>query len=358
MGKTLTYKILDAHKVSEDLENNKMSIKIDQTLTQDATGTMAYLEFLSFGIDKVRTKLSVSYVDHNTLQNGFMNADDHKFLQTVADKYGIVFSKAGNGICHQVNLERFAVPGRTILGSDSHTPTSSGIGAIAIGAGGLDVACAMAGKPFTIVKPKIVGVKLIGKLRDGVSAKDIIIHLLGIMTVKGGVNKIIEYYGEGVKSLGVPARSTICNMGAELGATSSVFPSDEVTKEFLAIQSRVEDFTPLSADPDCVYDENYTIDLDTLEPCASCPNSPDAVKPISELTNIKVDQVLIGSCTNSSYYDFVKVASILKGKKIHKDVSLGIAPGSQQVLQMITKNGILDVLLEAGARILESACGP
>ena len=356
MGKTLAYKILDAHKVSET--ETTMDIVIDQTLTQDATGTMAYLEFLSFGIDKVRTKLSVSYVDHNTLQNGFMNADDHKFLQTVADKYGIVFSKAGNGICHQVNLERFAVPGRTILGSDSHTPTSSGIGAIAIGAGGLDVACAMAGKPFTIVKPKIVGVKLIGKLRDGVSAKDIIIHLLGIMTVKGGVNKIIEYYGEGVKSLGVPARSTICNMGAELGATSSVFPSDEVTKEFLAIQSRVEDFTPLSADPDCVYDENYTIDLDTLEPCASCPNSPDAVKPISELTNIKVDQVLIGSCTNSSYYDFVKVASILKGKRIHKDVSLGIAPGSQQVLQMITKNGILDVLLEAGARILESACGP
>ena len=356
MGKTLAYKILDAHKVSET--ETTMDIVIDQTLTQDATGTMAYLEFLSFGIDKVRTKLSVSYVDHNTLQNGFMNADDHKFLQTVADKYGIVFSKAGNGICHQVNLERFAVPGRTILGSDSHTPTSSGIGAIAIGTGGLDVACAMAGKPFTIVKPKIVGVKLIGKLRDGVSAKDIIIHLLGIMTVKGGVNKIIEYYGEGVKSLGVPARSTICNMGAELGATSSVFPSDEVTKEFLAIQSRVEDFTPLSADPDCVYDENYTIDLDTLEPCASCPNSPDAVKPISELTNIKVDQVLIGSCTNSSYYDFVKVASILKGKRIHKDVSLGIAPGSQQVLQMITKNGILDVLLEAGARILESACGP
>ena len=358
MGKTLTYKILDVHKVSEDLENNTMSIVIDQTLTQDATGTMAYLEFLSFGIDKVRTKLSVSYVDHNTLQNGFMNADDHKFLQTVADKYGIVYSKAGNGICHQVNLERFAVPGRTILGSDSHTPTSSGVGAIAIGAGGLDVACAMAGKPFTIVKPKVVGVKLLGALRDGVSAKDIIIHLLGIMTVKGGVNKVIEYYGEGVKTLGVPARSTICNMGAELGATSSVFPSDEITKEFLKIQSREEDYIPLSADPDCIYDENITIDLNTLEPCASCPNSPDNVKNIDELKNIKVDQVLIGSCTNSSYYDFVKVASILKGKKIHKDVSLGIAPGSQQVLQMITKNGILDVLLEAGARILESACGP
>ena len=358
MGKTLTYKILDAHKVSEDLENNKMSIKIDHTLTQDATGTMAYLEFISFGIDKVKTELSVSYVDHNTLQNGFMNADDHKFLQTVANKYGIVFSKAGNGICHQVNLERFAKPGKTLLGSDSHTPTSSGVGALAIGAGGLDVACAMAGMPFTIVRPKVVGVKLINKLRDGVSAKDIIIHLIGLMTVKGGVNKVIEYYGDGVKTLGVPERATICNMGAELGATSSVFPSDEVTREFLKIQSREEDFVPLSRDEDSIYDENYTIDLATLEPCASCPNSPDNVKNISELKDIKVDQVLIGSCTNSSYYDFVKVASILKGKKIHKDVSLGIAPGSQQVLQMITKNGILDVLLEAGARILESACGP
>ncbi len=358
MGKTLTYKILDRHKVSEDLENNTMSITIDQTLTQDATGTMAYLEFLSFGIDKVRTKLSVSYVDHNTLQNGFMNADDHKFLQTVADKYGIIFSKAGNGICHQVNLERFAKPGKTLLGSDSHTPTSSGVGALAIGAGGLDVACAMAGMPFTIVRPKVVGVKLLNKLRDGVSAKDIIIHLIGIMTVKGGVNKVIEYYGDGVKTLSVPERATICNMGAELGATSSVFPSDEVTREFLKIQSREEDFIPLERDSDSTYDENITIDLATLDPCASCPNSPDNVKKIDELKDIKVDQVLIGSCTNSSYYDFVKVASILKGKKINKNVSLGIAPGSQQVLQMITKNGILDVLLEAGARILESACGP
>ena len=358
MKKTLTYKILDAHKVSEDLENNKMSIKIDQTLTQDATGTMAYLEFLSFGIDKVKTDLSVSYVDHNTLQNGFMNADDHKFLQTVADKYGIVFSKAGNGICHQVNVERFAVPGRTILGSDSHTPTSSGVGALAIGAGGLDVACAMAGMPFTIVRPKVVGVKLLNKLRNGVSAKDIIIHLIGLMTVKGGVNKVIEYYGDGVKTLSVPERATICNMGAELGATSSLFPSDEITKEFLRLQGREEDYKEISRDEDCVYDEDITIDLASLEPEASCPNSPDNVKLVSHLKDIKVDQVLIGSCTNSSYYDFVKVASILKGKKIHKDVSLGIAPGSQQVLQMITKNGILDVLLESGARILESACGP
>ena len=358
MSKTLTYKILDSHKVSEDLENNKMSIKIDQTLTQDATGTMAYLEFISFGIDKVKTDLSVSYVDHNTLQNGFMNADDHKFLQTVADKYGIVFSKAGNGICHQVNVERFAKPGMTVLGSDSHTPTSSGVGALAIGAGGLDVACAMAGMPFTIVRPKVVGVKLINKLRDGVSAKDIIIYLIGKMTVKGGVNKVIEYYGDGVLTLSVPERATICNMGAELGATSSVFPSDSVTKEFLKLQGRENDFKELKRDEDSTYDEDILIDLATLEPVASCPNSPDNVKNVSELKDVKVDQVLIGSCTNSSYYDFVKVASILKGKKVNPNVSLGIAPGSKQVLQMITKNGILDVLLEAGARILETACGP
>ncbi|MCR5231842.1 MAG: aconitate hydratase [Acholeplasmatales bacterium] len=358
MSKTLTYKILDSHKVSEDLENNKMSIKIDQTLTQDATGTMAYLEFISFGIDKVKTDLSVSYVDHNTLQNGFMNADDHKFLQTVADKYGIVFSKAGNGICHQVNVERFAKPGMTVLGSDSHTPTSSGVGALAIGAGGLDVACAMAGMSFTIVRPKVVGVKLINKLRDGVSAKDIIIYLIGKMTVKGGVNKVIEYYGDGVLTLSVPERATICNMGAELGATSSVFPSDSVTKEFLKLQGRENDYKELKRDEDSTYDEDILIDLAALEPVASCPNSPDNVKNVSELKDIKVDQVLIGSCTNSSYYDFVKVASILKGKKVNPNVSLGIAPGSKQVLQMITKNGILDVLLEAGARILETACGP
>lgn len=358
MGKTLTYKILDHHMVSEDLENNKMSIKIDQTLTQDATGTMAYLEFISFGLDRVKTELSVSYVDHNTLQNGFMNADDHKFLQTVADKYGIVFSKAGNGICHQVNVERFAKPGGTILGSDSHTPTSSGVGALAIGAGGLDVACAMAGMPFSIVRPKVVGVKLLNKLQNGVSAKDIIIYLIGKLTVKGGVNKVIEYYGDGVMSLTVPERATICNMGAELGATSSIFPSDEQTRRFLALQGREGDYVALSRDEDSLYDENIVIDLNELEPYASCPNSPDLVKKVSELSCVKVDQVLIGSCTNSSYYDFVKVASILKGKKIHKDVSLGISPGSLQVLQMITQNGILDVLLSSGARILESACGP
>ena len=358
MGNTLTYKILSSHLVDSTMNDDKLKIKIDQTLTQDATGTMAYLEFLSFNIDRVKTDLSVSYVDHNTLQNGFMNADDHKFLQTVADKYGIVFSKAGHGICHQVNLERFARPGRTILGSDSHTPTSSGIGALAIGAGGLDVACAMAGMPFTIANPKVVGVKLINKLRAGVSAKDIIIYLIGKMTVKGGVNKIIEYYGDGVDTLSVPERATICNMGAELGATSSVFPSDSKTLEFLKLQGREDEYIELKRDSDSIYDEDIEIDLSKLEPVASCPNSPDNVKPISELNNIKVDQVLIGSCTNSSYMDFVKVASILKGHKVHKDVSLAIAPGSQQVLRMITKNGILDTLLESGARILESACGP
>ncbi len=358
MKQSLTYKILNAHKVDEDLINHTMRIKIDQTLTQDATGTMAYLEFIGFGLDRVKTELSVSYVDHNTLQNGFMNADDHKFLQTVADKYGIVFSKAGNGICHQVNLERFAKPGKTILGSDSHTPTSSGIGALAIGSGGLDVACAMAGMPFSIVCPKVVGVKLIHRLRNGVSAKDIIITLIGKLTVKGGVNKVIEYYGEGVKTLSVPERATICNMGAELGATSSVFPSDERTREFLRLQGREEDYIPLSRDEDCVYDENIVLDLSTLEPVASAPNSPDNVVKIKDLAGVKVDQVLIGSCTNSSYSDFVKVASVLKGKHVHPDVSLGIAPGSLQVLQMITENGILAVLLEAGARILESACGP
>lgn len=358
MGKNLTEKILASHIVSEDKLNNIINIKIDNTLTQDATGTMAYLEFLSIGVDKVKTELSVSYVDHNTLQNGYMNADDHLFLQSVADKYGIIFSKAGNGICHQVNLERFAKPGKTLLGSDSHTPTSSGIGCLAIGAGGLDVACAMAGIPFSMVKPKVIGVKLINKLKPGVSAKDIIIYLIGKLTVKGGVNKILEYYGDGVKTLTVPERGTICNMGAELGATSSIFPSDENTLNFLKKQKREEDYVSLSKDEDATYDEYIEIDLALLEPLASAPNSPDNVKKISELSNVKVNQVIIGSCTNSSYEDFVKVASILKGKTIHKDVSLSIAPGSMQVLQMITKNGILEVLLNAGARILESACGP
>ena len=358
MGLTLTEKILKAHTTDELIKGNTIKIKIDQTLTQDATGTMAYLEFLSMGIDKVRTELSVSYVDHNTLQNGFMNMDDHEFLQSVANKHGIVFSKAGNGICHQLHLENYAKPGKTLLGSDSHTPTSSGIGCLAIGAGGLDVACAMAGRPFAIVCPKVVNVKLVGKLRDGVSAKDIIIHLLGIMTVKGGVNKVIEYTGEGVKTLSVPDRATITNMGAELGATTSVFPSDENTLEFLKLQEREEDYVPMSADPDAVYDEEYTIDLSTLNPTLSCPSMPDIAKEVDELKGIKVNQVLIGSCTNSSYQDFIKVASILKGHKVNPNVSLGIAPGSKAVLTMITKSGILETLLEAGARILESACGP
>ncbi len=358
MGLTLTEKILKSHTNDELIRGNSIKIKIDQTLTQDATGTMAYLEFLSMGIDKVRTEVSVSYVDHNTLQNGFENMDDHEFLQSVADKHGIIFSKAGNGICHQVHLERFAKPGKTLLGSDSHTPTSSAMGCLAIGAGGLDVACAMAGMPFGIVCPKITKVNLIGELRDGVSAKDIIIHLIGLMTVKGGVNKVIEYTGEGVKTLSVPSRATITNMGAELGATTSVFPSDEKTLEFLKLQKREQDYVELKADEDAVYDEEYTIDLSTLIPTVSCPSSPDNTKTVEELKGIKVNQVLIGSCTNSSYYDFIKVASILKGKKVHPNVSLGIAPGSKQVLTMITKSGILEVLLEAGARILESACGP
>lgn len=358
MNLTLTEKILKMHTDDELVRGNTIKIKIDQTLTQDATGTMAYLEFVSMGLDKVRTELSVSYVDHNTLQSGFMNMDDHEFLQSVANKYGIIFSKAGNGICHQTHLERFAKPGKTLLGSDSHTPTSSAIGCLAIGAGGLDVACAMAGRPFAIVCPKIVKVNLVGKLRTGVSAKDIIIHLIGLMTVKGGVNKVIEYCGEGVKTLSVPERATITNMGAELGATTSVFPTDERTQEFLKLQGREEDFVSLTADEGAVYDEEYTIDLSKLVPTISCPNMPDNTKTVDEILGTKVNQVLIGSCTNSSYYDFIKVASILKGNKVHPNVSLAIAPGSKQVLTMITKSGILEVLLDAGARILESACGP
>lgn len=358
MKLTLTEKILKAHTSEPLVKGSLIHIKIDQTLTQDATGTMAYLEFLSMNIDKVKTELSVSYVDHNTLQSGFMNADDHQFLQSVANLKGIVFSKPGNGICHQVHLERFARPGKTLLGSDSHTPTSSAMGCLAIGAGGLDVACAMAGQPFTLVMPKVVGVKLTGKLNNGVSAKDIILRLLQILSVKGGVNKVIEYYGEGVKTLSVPERATITNMGAELGATTSVFPSDEKTLEYLKLQEREQDFVELKADEDCIYDENIEIDLSTLHPLAACPSQPDNVKSLDEIGKIKVNQVLIGSCTNSSYYDFIKVASILKGKKVNPNVSLGIAPGSKQVLRMITKSGILDTLLEAGCRLLESACGP
>ena len=358
MGLTLVEKIIKEHTTDPLIRGEKINLKIDQTLTQDATGTMAYLELESIGIGKVKTKLSVSYVDHNTLQNGFENADDHRFLQSVADKHGIYFSRVGNGICHQVHLERFAHPGYTLLGSDSHTPTAGGMGSLAIGAGGLDVACAMAGMPFPMVMPKIVNVKLHNKLPKGVAAKDIILYVLKVMTVKGGVNKVIEYSGDGVLSLEVPERATITNMGAELGATSSVFPSDDNTLDFLKKQNREADFVRLEADKDAVYDEVIEIDLSTLKPMLACPNSPDNVKEVSELVGTKVNQVLIGSCTNSSYYDFIKVASVLKGKHVHKDVSLGIAPGSKQVLEMITKSGILSILLEAGARILESACGP
>ena len=359
MGQSLTNKILSAHLVSGNLKpGEEIAVKIDRTLTQDATGTMAYLQFEAIGVPKVKTDLSVSFIDHNTLQTGFENADDHKFLQTVAAKYGIFYSKAGNGICHQVNLERFGVPGKTLLGSDSHTPTAGGVGMIAIGAGGLDVAVAMGGGAFYMTAPKVVLVKLSGKLPDWVSAKDVILELLRRLTVKGGVGKIFEYGGEGVKTLTVPERAVITNMGAELGATTSVFPSDERTMEFLKAEGRIGDYTPHSADADAVYDEVVEIDLSSLEPLAAKPHMPDQVAKISELKDIKVDQVAIGSCTNSSYVDLMTVANILKGKKVHPDVSLVISPGSKQVFEMLAKNGALADLIAAGARILESTCGP
>ena len=359
MGQSLTNKILSAHLVSGNLKpGEEIAVKIDRTLTQDATGTMAYLQFEAIGVPKVKTDLSVSFIDHNTLQTGFENADDHKFLQTVAAKYGIFYSKAGNGICHQVNLERFGVPGKTLLGSDSHTPTAGGVGMIAIGAGGLDVAVAMGGGAFYMTAPKVVLVKLSGKLPDWVSAKDVILELLRRLTVKGGVGKIFEYGGEGVKTLTVPERAVITNMGAELGATTSVFPSDERTMEFLKAEGRIEDYAPLSADADAVYDEVVEIDLSSLEPLAAKPHMPDQVAKVSELKDIKADQVAIGSCTNSSYVDLMTVANILKGKKVHPDVSLVISPGSKQVFEMLAKNGALADLIAAGARILESTCGP
>ncbi len=336
---------------------NTVKLKIDNTLTQDATGTMAYLQFEKMGVDHVKTK-AVSYVDHNTMQTGFMNADDHKYLQTVANRYGVLYSKAGNGICHQVQLERFDKPGETLLGSDSHTPTAGGMGMIAIGAGGLDVACAMAGLPYTIQLPEVINVKLTGSLRPGVSAKDIILKVLQIKTVKGGVGKIFEYTGEGIKSLSVPERSTITNMGAELGATTSLFPSDENTKEFLEKQGRGDDYIPLAPDEDAVYDEVIEIDLSTLEPLCALPHSPDQVKPVKDLADLKVDQVCIGSCTNSSFTDLCNVASILKGKTVHPDVSLTISFGSKQVLTMLAQNGALADIVASGARLLEAACGP
>lgn len=356
---TLTEKILTSHLITGIYKkDSQIGIQIDQTLTQDATGTMAYLQLEAMGIDKVKTELSVSYVDHNTLQNGFENADDHKYLQTVANAYGILFSKPGNGICHQVHLERFAIPGKTLLGSDSHTPTAGGIGSLAIGAGGLDVACAMAGQPFFIKVPEVINIQLEGKLQKGVSSKDIILKILQLLTVKGGVGKVIEYSGNGIKHLNVPARATICNMGAELGATTSIFPSDEVTKSFLEKQNRGETYQPLNADKDAVYDAVYSIDLTTLEPMIALPHSPDNVKTVREVAGTKVDQVAIGSCTNSSYYDLTAVGTMLKKHTIHPDVSLAISPGSKQVYQMIINNGSLSTMIASGARILESTCGP
>ncbi len=355
---TITEKIIKAHLVEGEMHRGEpIAIHIDQTLTQDATGTMAYLQLEAMGVDQVKTELSISYVDHNTLQSGFENADDHKYLQTVAMKHGVKFSKPGNGICHQVHLERFAKPGKTLLGSDSHTPTAGGIGALAIGAGGLDVACAMAGRAFHLTMPKVVNIILHGSLQRGVSSKDIILKVLQLLSVKGGVGKVIEYSGDGVKNLSIPQRATITNMGAELGATTSVFPSDEITYEFLKKQHR-EDYVELKADEGAVYDETYEIDLDTLEPMIAMPHSPDNVLPISEVLGMKVDQVAIGSCTNSSYRDMMTVANILKGKTVDPEVSLVISPGSRQVLNMLASNGGLSTMITAGARILETTCGP
>lgn len=359
MGLTLTEKILSAHLVEgEMLKGSEIGIRIDQTLTQDATGTMAYLEFEAMGVPRVKTERSVAYIDHNTLQSGFENADDHRFIGSICKKHGIYFSRPGNGICHQVHLERFGIPGKTLIGSDSHTPTGGGIGMIAIGAGGMDVAVAMGGGTYYITCPKVVKVELSGKLQPWVAAKDVILEVLKRLSVKGGVGRVIEYTGEGVKTLSVPERATITNMGAELGATTSIFPSDEITREFLRAQGREDVFTPLCADADAVYDETVEINLSELEPLVACPHSPDNVKSVNEIGAMKIDQVCIGSCTNSSLLDMLKVAHILKGKTVHPDVSLSIAPGSKQVLNMLAGNGALAVMIDAGARILESACGP
>ncbi len=359
MGHTLAHKILKKHLVSGNLTpGNEIAIRIDQTLTQDATGTMASLQFEALEIPKVKTKRSVSYVDHNTLQTGFENADDHRYLQSAAAKYGIYFSRPGNGICHQVHLERFGMPGQTLLGSDSHTPTAGGLGMIAIGAGGLDVAVAMGGGAFHLAMPKICQVVLTGKLSTWVSAKDVILELLRRLTVKGGVGKIIEYAGPGLKTLSVPQRATITNMGAELGATTSLFPSDEVTREFLKLQKRPKDWKLLEADPDATYDEVIELDLSKIEPLIAQPHSPDNVIEVKKLRGIKVQQVAIGSCTNSSYTDLMTVARVLRKHGVHKDVSLCISPGSKQVLQNITANGALTDIISAGARVLECTCGP
>ncbi|MDE1888997.1 MAG: aconitate hydratase [Planctomycetota bacterium] len=359
MGRNIVQKIFSSHLVSGKLKvGEEIAISVDQTLTQDATGTMAYLQFEAMGIPRVKTKLSVSYVDHNTLQTGFENFDDHLFLQSFAKKYGIYFSKPGNGICHQVHLERFSVPGETLLGSDSHTPTCGGLGMMAIGVGGLDVAIAMAGGPFYVTVPKVVLVKLSGALKPWVTAKDVILELLMRLTVKGGVGKIFEYGGEGIKTLTVTERATITNMGAELGALTSIFPSDAQTKKYLKMQGRENVWKPLKADPSAKYDEVVEIDLSTVEPMIARPHSPDNVCKVSEVKGIKVHQVCIGSCTNSSYHDLMVVAAMLKGRKVHPDVSLTISPGSKQVLEMVTRNGALADMIAAGARIIEVACGP
>ena len=359
MGDNLVYKVLKNHLLEGNIEVGKeIGIKIDRTLTQDSTGTMAYLQLEAMGIDRVKTKKSVAFIDHNMLQQGFENADDHKFIQTVASKYGVYFSRPGNGICHQVFLERFSVPGDTLIGSDSHTPTAGGVGMLAMGAGGLDVALAMGGGAYYITTPKVCKINLVGALKPMVTAKDIILEILRRLTVKGGVSRVFEYCGEGVKTLSVPQRATITNMGAELGATTSIFPSDEKTLEYFKAQGREDDWIEFKPDEDAVYDEEITINLNDLQPLAAKPHSPDNVEKVESIGKIKVDQVAIGSCTNSSYEDLMKVARILRGKKVHKDVSLVIAPGSRQVMEMIARNGALGDIISAGARILENSCGP
>ena len=359
MGKTIAQKIIAAHLISGDMTpGSEVALKIDQTLTQDATGTMAYLEFETMGIPRVKTEFSIAYVDHNTLQCGFENGDDHRYLQTVAAKHGVYFSRPGNGICHQVHLERFGKPGKTLIGSDSHTPTGGGIGMLAFGAGGMDVAVAMGGGAYYITMPKMFKVNLTGKLNPYVTAKDVSLELLRILSVKGGVGAIVEWGGEGIKTLSVPERGTITNMGTELGATTSIFPSDEITHQFLIAQGRGADFVALESDPDAVYDRIIDIDLSALKPMIACPHSPDNVVEVASLQNVKVDQVCIGSCTNSSLYDLLKVAAMLKGKTIDPSVSLSVSPGSRQVLTMLSDCGALSDILASGARVLECACGP
>ena len=359
MGKTIAQKIIAAHLVEgEMIPGQDIGLKIDQTLTQDATGTMAYLEFEAMGVDRVKTERSVAYIDHNTLQTGFENADDHRYIQSVCKKHGIYYSHPGNGICHQVHLERFSAPGKTLIGSDSHTPTCGGMGMLAMGAGGMDVAVAMGGGAYHIPMPKMLRVNLLGRLRPFVSAKDIILEVLRQLSVKGGVGYVVEYAGEGVQTLSVPERATITNMGAELGASTSIFPADEVTKAFLTAQGRAQDFTELHSDPDAVYDKEITVDHSALEPLAAMPHSPDNVKKVKEIGKLKVDQVLIGSCTNSSLFDMLKVAALLDGKTVDPTVSVGIAPGSKQVLYMLSQCGALAKIIAAGVRVLECACGP